>query len=75
MGKNISSVRVAVLSGLLFIFMAPSIFAQERITVRGCVTDSRGEPVIGAAVMPEGTSDGALTGVDGNYSIIFTPKS
>lgn len=75
MGKNISSVRVAVLSGLLFIFMAPSIFAQERITVRGCVTDSRGEPVIGAAVMPEGTSDGALTGVDGNYSISFTPKS
>lgn len=75
MGKNISSVRVAVLSGLLFIFMAPSIFAQERITVRGCVTDSRGEPVIGAAVMPEGTSDGALTGVDGNYSISFTTKS
>lgn len=75
MGKNISSVRVAVLSGLLFIFMAPSIFAQECITVRGCVTDSRGEPVIGAAVMPEGTSDGALTGVDGNYSISFTPKS
>lgn len=75
MGKNISSVLVAVLSGLLFIFMAPSIFAQERITVRGCVTDSRGEPVIGAAVMPEGTSDGALTGVDGNYSISFTPKS
>ena len=75
MVKNISSVRVAVLSGLLFIFMAPSIFAQERITVRGCVTDSRGEPVIGAAVMPEGTSDGALTGVDGNYSISFTTKS
>lgn len=75
MGKNISSVRVAVLSGLLFIFMAPSIFAQERITVRGCVTDSRGEPVIGAAVMPEGTSDGALIGVDGNYSISFTTKS
>lgn len=46
-----------------------SAFAQK-LTVSGTVTDSKGEPVIGAAVMVEGSKTaGAITDLDGKYSI------
>ena len=49
-------------------------FAQNSMTVTGTVKDSKGEPIIGAAVMVEGTTTGVVTDIDGNYSICFTPK-
>ncbi|MCR5571804.1 MAG: carboxypeptidase-like regulatory domain-containing protein, partial [Bacteroidales bacterium] len=45
--------------------MIPSAFAQQRIT--GKVTDQGGAPVIGAAVMVRGTTNGAVTEADGTY--------
>ena len=48
---------------------AASAFAQN-VTVKGKVTDQRGEPVIGATVMlSTNQTVGALTDLDGNYSI------
>ncbi|MCF0176845.1 MAG: TonB-dependent receptor [Bacteroidales bacterium] len=38
-------------------------------TVTGVVTDSSGEPVIGAFVVVQGTTNGVSTGLDGDYSI------
>ena len=43
--------------------------APARITVKGKVTDAQGEGVIGAYVLERGTKNGALTDLDGNYSI------
>ncbi len=37
-------------------------------TITGTVTDSSGEPLIGVSVMVKGTSHGAVTDIDGNYS-------
>ena len=53
-----------VLCGLL---VSTTLFAQR--TVRGTVTDPSGEPVIGAAVLVSGTTQGTITEVDGSYSI------
>ena len=47
---------------------ALSLQAQPK-TVTGIVKDANGEPVIGAFVLIEGTTTGASTGIDGDYSI------
>jgi len=39
------------------------------ITVKGTVVDSRGEAIIGAVVMEDGTSNGVTTDINGKYSI------
>ena len=38
-------------------------------TVKGVVVDPSGEPLIGAAVMVEGTTRGEVTGLDGDFAI------
>jgi len=43
-----------------------SAFAQQ---VKGTVVDAQGQPVIGAAVLVEGTTAGAVTDLDGNFTL------
>ena len=57
---------------LLFLFLilvSTGAYAQESLTIKGTVTDDTGEPLIGATIMVAGTSVGAVTDLDGNYSI------
>lgn len=42
---------------------------QQQGSIRGKVVDANGEPVIGANVIVVGTSKGAITDVDGNFSV------
>ena len=42
-------------------------FAQS--TIKGTVSDELGEPVIGASVKVQGTNDGAITDLNGNFSV------
>lgn len=42
---------------------------QTRITVKGKVIDSNGEPLVGVSVAVKGTTQGVMTDIDGNYSI------
>ena len=44
-------------------------FAAEAQTLRGGVKDANNQPIIGAAVVVEGTSLGASTGVDGSFTL------
>ena len=46
--------------------------AQGKVT--GTVVDASGEPVIGASVMVKGTSNGAVTDFNGNYTIQNVPS-
>lgn len=41
----------------------------QKITVTGTVVDPTGEPLIGASVLAQGTSNGTATDIDGNYSL------
>ena len=58
------SIRLTVL--LLGLFCGLSLQAQN---VRGTVKNINGEPIPGAFVLVEGTTNGTSTGADGSYSI------
>lgn len=51
----------------LVFFAMGSILAQRTIT--GTVTEDGGDPLIGASIMVKGTTTGAVTDIDGSYSI------
>lgn len=59
----------------LFLFMLASqlTFAQNR-QVQGTVVDVTGEPVIGATVMVDGTKTGAVTDIDGKFTLKDVPS-
>ena len=66
--RNICTAVAAMLAGCTF------AFAQGGYTVSGTVEDQFG-PVIGAAVIEQGTSNGTSTGADGSYSLTVTGPS
>lgn len=42
--------------------------------VEGKVVDEQGEPIVGAAVLIEGTTSGSITDVDGNFVLSVPSK-
>ena len=42
---------------------------QQDVTVKGVITDAKGEPIIGATVTEKGTHNATVTDYDGNYSL------
>lgn len=58
---------------LLFVLFATQANAQN-ITVTGTVSDNLG-PVIGASIQVEGTSNGCITDIDGNYTLPNVPSN
>lgn len=68
MKKIRTSLWFVILTVTLMLNTAHLAFAQQ-MTVKGTVTDPAGEPMIGVTVMAEGTGIGAMTDLDGNYTI------
>ena len=63
---------------LLFtcLFMSIGFVTSQTSTVSGIVTSEEdGEPVVGASVLVAGTSLGAVTDIDGKFSIANVPSS
>lgn len=57
-------------STLLGLLLITSMAMAQSRTISGSITDgSSGEPLIGATVLVQGTSTGAVTDFDGNYTI------
>ena len=55
---------------LLFLFCAiPFGMSFAQSTIKGTVNDETGEPVIGASVKVQGTNEGAITDLDGNFTV------
>ena len=48
---------------------------NQKITIKGTITDESGEPLPGANVLVKGTSIGASADADGNYSLSFVRSS
>lgn len=69
--KSISWLKNLFLTVCLLQATMPA-FSQTK-TVTGTVTDALGEPLIGASVLVQGTSNGVITNIDGKYSIQVTP--
>ncbi len=65
------------MKGSLFAWMwifSLCIFAQNN-SVRGTITDSRGESLIGVTVQVQGTTNGTITDVKGNYLLNNVPAN
>lgn len=61
----------------LLVFLSGSVhtaFAQK-ITVKGTVTDQNGGPLFGVGVLIKGTNSGAVTDLDGLYSVEVTGEA
>ena len=58
--------RIATLILLMGISLAA---AAQNVTLKGKVVDSGNQPVIGAFVVEQGTSNGQVTGLDGDFAI------
>ena len=52
---------------MLLLFCSSVVLAQT--TVSGTIVDAAGEPIIGASVLEEGTSNGTITDFDGNFTL------
>lgn len=59
---------------LLTFFVSMTAFAQKQ-QYSGVVVDGGGEPVIGASVIQKGTTSGAITDLDGKFTVSVEPGS
>ncbi len=64
---------IRTVTTLLSLSFATSAALAQNFTAGGLVTDGQGEPVAGAAVIEEGTSNGVSTDVDGNFTLEVKP--
>ena len=60
--------RLRMMVCLIGMLLPMCMFAQQ-ITVQGVVKDQTGETVIGASVMEKGTTNGTISGIDGDFSL------
>lgn len=65
--------RLRMMVCLIGMLLPMCMFAQQ-ITVQGVVKDQTGETVIGASVMEKGTTNGTITGIDGDFSLNMSPN-
>lgn len=56
------------LSMMLFVLFSVTV-AMAQVLVRGTVVDQTGESVIGASIQVKGTTQGAITDIDGKFSL------
>ena len=63
------NVKVKYILGFVTLLFMQGVVAQ---TITGKVTDNTGMPLPGANVIEKGTSNGASTDFDGNYTLDLT---
>ena len=51
-----------------------SLGVNAQASVRGTVTSSGGEPIIGANIIELGSNNGTVTDLDGNYQLKVGPN-
>lgn len=64
--------RILLTTMLIFAF---SVLHAQNININGVVSDELGMPLPGVSVLVKGTSTGAATDFDGNYTISAPPNS
>lgn len=72
--QKVSNLSRFVMTALVVILTA-GVMSAQNVTIKGTVTDSNGEPVIGAGVLVKGTTVGAATDVDGKFVLTAPANS
>ncbi|GHT73432.1 SusC/RagA family TonB-linked outer membrane protein [Bacteroidia bacterium] len=58
----------------LYVYAQQSSADKAKIAISGILVDETGEPVIGASVVEDGTTNGVATDVEGKFSLTVNPK-
>ena len=66
--KNVTIKRVWKMLSVLFIGLLLTGFAGAQVTIKGKVTDDKGNGIPGASVTLKGTNEGTATETDGSFS-------
>lgn len=66
--------RKALMTLLLALCISLPALAQK-IAVQGTVVDAAGEPLIGASIVPQGTTAGTATDFDGHFRLEVAPNA
>ena len=69
----INHLRKVALACVSLMMMGVSAFAQQQVS--GTVRDAKGEPVIGAGIVVEGTQNGVVTDIDGRWTLSVPSNS
>ncbi len=72
--KRMSWLRALTVLLCIMTVSISSLYAQTK-PITGKVTNEHNEPLIGVGVLVVGTSNGAITDLDGNYSIQAAPSA
>ena len=75
MQKDKNPFRFRLFALLAGILCATHLFAQQHITVQGIIKDEAGETVIGASVVEKGTTNGVISGLDGDFTLKVSPQA
>lgn len=59
---------------ILAVLFSPSLQAQS-LEIKGKVTDTNQEPLIGATILVQGTEQGTITDINGNFQVKTDPKA
>lgn len=70
-----SGSRRSLLAAATVVVTASSVFAQNTLTVKGVVTDSKNEPLVGATIKVKGTTHGVATDLDGKFTLPGVAKT
>ncbi len=74
-GKSISKLFQFKTVCLLVLFMTAQLTFAQNVTVKGNVKDIQGNPLPGVTVSVQGTKQGTITDINGNYTISAPAKS
>lgn len=72
-----TNVHYSVVDKKIILSTEPQVFQQEKRQRRitGIVKDERGGTVIGANIIEKGTTNGVVTDINGEYSLLVSPGS
>ena len=72
--KKVKTNQMRVILSAFVWILSLGLFAQGT-TVRGIVSDVNGEPLIGVTLLVQGTTNGTVTNIDGEYTLNNVPSS
>lgn len=59
---------MALLAISALLLSGPAAMAQQPV-ISGTISDQSGQPIVGASIIEQGTTNGTTTGIDGSYVI------
>lgn len=64
-----TGLKFEVTNSQIVIYQKKAVSAQTPITLEGQIVDQAGEPIIGANILEQGTTNGVITDIDGKYRL------